>query len=211
MSVKWSYCNFIVLQIDKEEYKTKKKPLLGFVKCDLACLLPVSFCVRFSKDWSFTKVTQESLMIVCPPVSLSDKTLISLSYLIILMLQCLTTLVAARHAQRRVNGHEVKSHFRGQEVSKKNLGTFTRLLIPTEDKKNGVEGGFFSVFIFAVVVGRPVCGWLQHIQLRTLHLHTQKQPCNLYLWPPHLGSCQKLISKLFNTYDLHFAKLFIWI
>ena len=36
----------------------------------------------------------------------------------------------------------MKSHGSGQEVSEKKLGTFTRLLIPTEDQKNGVEGGF---------------------------------------------------------------------
>ena len=34
----------------------------------------------------------------------------------------------------------MKSH--GSEVSEQKLGTFTRLLIPTEDQKNGAEGGF---------------------------------------------------------------------
>ena len=48
------------------------------------------------------------------------------------------TLNAARRAQRRVNGHEMKSNGSGKEVSEKRLGTFTRLLIPTEDQKIGV-------------------------------------------------------------------------
>ena len=72
---------------------------------------------------------------------------------------------------------------RGQEVSETKLGTFTRRLIPTEDQKNGAEGCFlvflvWTIFMRVVVVssvsvaGRPVCGWLQHIQLRTLHLHS---------------------------------------
>ena len=47
-------------------------------------------------------------------------------------------------ALRRVNGHEIKSHGFGQEVSETKLGTFTRLLIPTEDQKMG-QKGFFSL------------------------------------------------------------------
>ena len=37
---------------------------------------------------------------------------------------------------------DLKSHGSGQEVSETKLDTFTRLLIPTEDQKNGVEGFF---------------------------------------------------------------------
>ena len=37
----------------------------------------------------------------------------------------------------------MKSNGSGQEVSEKKLGTFTRLLIPTEDQKNGAEGVFY--------------------------------------------------------------------
>ena len=33
-----------------------------------------------------------------------------------------------------------------KKYQKTKLGTFTRLLIPTEDQKNGAEGFFFSVF-----------------------------------------------------------------
>ena len=40
----------------------------------------------------------------------------------------------------------MKFHGSGQEASENKLGTFTRLLIPTEDQKNGVEG-FFLVFL----------------------------------------------------------------
>ena len=51
----------------------------------------------------------------------------------------------------------MKSNGSGQEVSEKKLGTFTRLLIPTEDKKNGAEGGFpvfpvWTIFMRVVVV-----------------------------------------------------------
>ena len=51
----------------------------------------------------------------------------------------------------------MKSHGSGQEVSEKKLGTFTRLLIPTEDQKNGAEGGFLvflvcTIFMQLVVV-----------------------------------------------------------
>ena len=51
----------------------------------------------------------------------------------------------------------MKSHGSGQEVSEKKLGTFTRLLIPTEDQKNGAEGCFlvflvWTIFMRVVVV-----------------------------------------------------------
>ena len=40
----------------------------------------------------------------------------------------------------------MKCHGSGQEGSEKKLGTFTRLLIPTEDQKKWGGRGFFSVF-----------------------------------------------------------------
>ena len=51
----------------------------------------------------------------------------------------------------------MKSNGSGQEGSEKKVGTFTRLLIPTEDKKNGAEGGFlvfpvWTIFMWVVVV-----------------------------------------------------------
>ena len=46
-----------------------------------------------------------------------------------------------------------------EEVSEKKLGTFTRRLIPSEDQKNGAEGGFlvflvwtWTIFMRVVVV-----------------------------------------------------------
>ena len=73
------------------------------------------------------------------------------------MISQVDTLNSARRAQRRVNGHEVKSHGSGQEASEQKLGTFTRLLIPIEDQKNGAEGGFpvfpvWTIFMRVVVV-----------------------------------------------------------
>ena len=44
---------------------------------------------------------------------------------------------------------DLKSHGSGQEVSETKLDTFTRLLIPTEDQKNGVEGFFLVFLVFA--------------------------------------------------------------
>ena len=44
----------------------------------------------------------------------------------------------------------MKSNGSGQEVSEKKLGTFTRLLIPTEDQKNGAEG-VFLVFLVRTI------------------------------------------------------------
>ena len=41
----------------------------------------------------------------------------------------------------------MKSHGSGQEASENKLDKFTRLLIPTEDQKNGAEG-VFLVFLF---------------------------------------------------------------
>ena len=53
----------------------------------------------------------------------------------------------------------MKSNGSGQEVSEKKVSAFTRLLIPTEDKKNGAEGGFL-VFLFLPLssVSRCVAG-----------------------------------------------------
>ena len=72
----------------------------------------------------------------------------------------MNTLDAARRAQRRVNGHEIKSQDRGQEVSETKLGTFTRLLIPTEDLKNGAEGFFL---LFLVLAEWAASYWVQAI------------------------------------------------
>ena len=49
----------------------------------------------------------------------------------------------------------MKSHGSGQEASENKLGTFTRLLIPTEDKKNGAEG-VFLVFLVGTIYMRVV-------------------------------------------------------
>ena len=74
----------------------------------------------------------------------------------------LYTLNAARLAYRRVIGHEMKCHGSGQEGSEKKLGTFTRLLIPTEDQKNGAEGGFLVFLVWTIymrVVVVSVASW----------------------------------------------------
>lgn len=76
-----------------------------------------------------------------------------------------STLYAARRAQRRANGHDMKSHGSGQEASENKPGTCTRLLIPTEDQKNGAEGGFLAflvgtIYMQVVVVSSvSVSGW----------------------------------------------------
>ena len=60
---------------------------------------------------------------------------------------------------------DLKSHGSGQEVSETKLDTFTRLLIPTEDQKNGAEGGFLvilvgTIYMRVVVVSIvSVAGW----------------------------------------------------
>ena len=59
----------------------------------------------------------------------------------------------------------MKSHGSGQEASENKLDTFTRLLIPTEDQKNGTEGGFLvflvgTIYMQVVVVSSvSVAGW----------------------------------------------------
>ena len=50
----------------------------------------------------------------------------------------------------------MKSHGSGQEASENKLGTFTRLLIPTEDLKNGAEG-------FLVLAEWAASYWVQAI------------------------------------------------
>ena len=50
----------------------------------------------------------------------------------------------------------MKSNGSGKEVSEKKLGTFTRLLIPTEDLKNGAEG-------FLVLAEWAASYWVQSI------------------------------------------------
>ena len=53
--------------------------------------------------------------------------------------------------------HEIKSHGRGQEAPKTKPDTSTRPPTPTEDQKNGAEGGFpvfpvWTIFMRVVVV-----------------------------------------------------------
>ena len=49
----------------------------------------------------------------------------------------------------------MKSHGSGQEAPENKLDTFKRLLIPTEDQKNGAEG-FFLVFLVWTIYVRVV-------------------------------------------------------
>ena len=51
----------------------------------------------------------------------------------------------------------MKSHGSGQEASENKLGTFTRLLIPTEDQKNGAEGFFLVFLVLATRSQRHIC------------------------------------------------------
>ena len=57
----------------------------------------------------------------------------------------------------------MKSHGSGQEVSEKKLGTFTRLLIPTEDQKNGAEGVFLVFIVLAATPSITFKFWLQPV------------------------------------------------
>ena len=51
----------------------------------------------------------------------------------------------------------MKSHGSGQEASENKLDTFTRLLIPTEDQKNGAEGVFLVFLVLATQSQRHNC------------------------------------------------------
>ena len=73
----------------------------------------------------------------------------------------------------------MKSHGSGQEVSETNLGTFTRLLVPTEDQKNGVEGAFLVFLVWTIymrvvvvssvsVAGRPCADLITDLAVVTL-------------------------------------------
>ena len=73
----------------------------------------------------------------------------------------------------------MKCHGSGQEESEKKLGTFTRLLIPTEDQKNGAEGGFLVFLVWTIymrvvvvssvsVAGRPCADLITDLAVVTL-------------------------------------------
>ena len=73
----------------------------------------------------------------------------------------------------------MKSHGSGQEASENKLGTFTRLLIPIEDQKNGAEGVFLAflvgtIYMWVVVVssvsvaGRPSADLITDLAVVTL-------------------------------------------
>ena len=52
---------------------------------------------------------------------------------------------------------DLKSLGHGLEVSETKLDTFTRLLIPTEDQKNGAEGVFLVFLVLATLSQRHKC------------------------------------------------------
>ena len=70
----------------------------------------------------------------------------------------------------------MKSNGSEQEVSEKKLGTFTRHLIPTEDRKNGAEGVFLVFLVWTIIMRVVVVsshkGWgqlKQTTELETVH------------------------------------------
>ena len=74
---------------------------------------------------------------------------------------------------------DLKSHGSGQEVSETKLDTFTRLLIPTEDQKNGAEGVFLVFLVWTIymrvvvvssvsVAGRPCADLITDLAVVTL-------------------------------------------
>ena len=73
----------------------------------------------------------------------------------------------------------MKSHGSGQEASENKLDTFTRLLIPTEDQKNGAEGVFLVFLVWTIymrvvvvsslsVAGRPCADLITDLAVVTL-------------------------------------------
>ena len=133
---------------------------------------------------------------------------------LISQMKSLFTLNAARRAQRRLNGNEVKSHGSGKGVSEQKLGTFTRLLMSTEDPKNGAEGVFLGFLVLADFVFHFMLYQTKYCEKeQKLHYHNyfddqEMKRCKFFLYDMKsqinnkTNSLQMRLQMIRNTFDI---------